>query len=75
MEVTEWEPEQAVAFVVRDANMEAHGRTTFEAVGPTARCSRSSRISRGSMSQKVAFVTGLMERSVESVKALVESET
>jgi hypothetical protein len=34
MEVTEWEPEHAVAFVVHDANMEAHGRATFEAVGP-----------------------------------------
>jgi hypothetical protein len=52
MEVTEWEPEQAVAFVVRDANMEAHGRTTFEAVGPDRTVLTVVTISRGSMSQR-----------------------
>jgi hypothetical protein len=75
MEVTEWEPEQAVAFVVRDANMEAHGRTTFEAVGPDRTVLTVVTDFPGLDESKVAFVTGLMERSVESVKALVESET
>ena len=75
MEVTEWEPEQAVAFVVRDANMEAHGCTSFEALGPDRTVLTVVTDFPGLDESKVAFVTGLMERSVGNVKALVESET
>ncbi|HEX2405167.1 MAG TPA: hypothetical protein VHM29_10745 [Acidimicrobiia bacterium] len=75
MEVTEWEPEHAVAFVVRDANMEAHGRTTFEAEGPDRTVLTLVTDFPGFDESKAAFVTELMERSLRNVKALVESET
>jgi hypothetical protein len=75
MEVTEWEPEQAVAFVVRDANMQAHARATFEAVGPDRTVITLVTDFPGLDESKVAFLTGLMQRSVGNVKSLVESET
>ena len=75
MEVTEWEPQHAVAFVVRDANMEAHARATFEAEGPDRTVITLVTDFAGFDESKVAFVTGLMERSLRNVKAIVESET
>ena len=75
MEVTEWEPEQAVAFVVRDANMEAHARATFEAVGPDRTVITLVTDFPGLDESKVAFLTGLMERSVPRGVGDVASDT
>jgi uncharacterized protein YndB with AHSA1/START domain len=75
MEVVEWEPEHAIGFLVHDANMQAHGRATFEAEGPDRTVLTVITDFPGLDESKVAFVTDLMERSVGNVKALVESET
>jgi hypothetical protein len=61
MEVTEWEPEQAVAFVVHDANMEAHGRATFDADGLDRTVLTVATDFPGLDESKVPFVTELME--------------
>jgi hypothetical protein len=55
--------------------MEASGRATFEAEGPDRTVLTVITDFPGLDESKVEVVTGLMERSIANVKALVESET
>jgi len=75
MEVVEWEPERAVAMAIRDANMEMHGRATFEGDGPDRTLLRIATDLPGLDESKAAFIQGLMQRTAGTIKRLVESET
>lgn len=76
MEVVEFEPEHAIAFSVRDANMEAHGRATFEATEPErTRLTMTTEISGLDDPAANELITERMERSIANVKTLVEHET
>jgi uncharacterized protein YndB with AHSA1/START domain len=76
MEVVEFEPERAIAFSVRDAKMEMHGRATFEAVEPErTQLTVTTEIPGLDDPAANELITQGMERSVANVKALVEAET
>ena len=76
MEVVEFEPERAFALSIRDANMEMHGRTTFEPRGPErTRLTVSVDIPGSDASADVDFLASMMQRSLRNAKALVEAET
>jgi uncharacterized membrane protein len=76
MEVVEFEPERAIAFLVHDANMDMHGRATFEAKDPE-RTQLTITTDIPGLDDPAAneLITRGMERSVANVKALVEAET
>jgi uncharacterized membrane protein len=76
MEVVEFEPERAIAFSVHDANMDMHGRATFEAKD-TERTQLTITTEIPGLDDSAAneLITKGMERSVANVKALVEAET
>ena len=75
MEVVEFEPERAIAFSVHDANMEMHGRATFEAKEPE-RTQLTVTTDIPGLDDPAAneLITKGMERSLANVKALVEAE-
>jgi uncharacterized protein YndB with AHSA1/START domain len=74
MEVVEFEPEHAIAFLVHDANMEMHGRTTLEPAGPE-RTSLTVTTDIPGIDDPAAseLITNRMRRSVANVKELVEA--
>ena len=76
MEVVEFEPERAIAFSVRDANMEMHGRATFEANEPE-RTQLTVTTDIPGLDDPAAnqLITNGMERSIANVKTLIEAET
>jgi uncharacterized membrane protein len=76
MEVVEFDPECAIAFSVHDANMEMHGRATFEAKDPE-RTQLTITTDIPGLDNPAAneLITKGMERSIANVKALVEAET
>ena len=76
MEVVEFEPERAFALSIRDANMEMHGRTSFEARGPERTLLTVSVDIPGlDASADMDFLTSMMERSLSNVKQMAEAET
>jgi uncharacterized membrane protein len=76
MEVVEFEPERAIAFSVHDANMEMHGRATFEANEPK-RTQLTVTTDIPGLDDPAAheLITKGMERSIANVKTLVEAQT
>jgi uncharacterized protein YndB with AHSA1/START domain len=75
MEVVEFEPEHAIAFSVHDANMEMHGRGTFDAKGPERTLlTVTTDIPEVDDPAAGELITKGMQRSVANVKALVEAE-
>lgn len=74
MEVVEWEPERALGMRIRDANMEMHGRATFQAEGPERTVIEVVTEIPGLEGSKADVLSGLMQRSIGNVKDLIESE-
>jgi hypothetical protein len=76
MEVVEFEPERSMVAVIHDANMDIQGRATFEP--------RSSERTVLTISvdipglddpEKVELMRSMMQRSVDNMKSLMETET
>ncbi|MGH2640608.1 MAG: hypothetical protein ACRDGO_02800 [Actinomycetota bacterium] len=75
MEVVEFDPERAFAVSIHDPNMEAEGRTTFEARGPDMTLvTVTTRLEGMDELEKMEFLTRMMQRSVNNVKRLIENE-
>ena len=74
MEIVEWEPERAMGVQIHDANADARGRATFEALGPSrTRLTIEADFSNLDAS-KVDQLRPLIERTASNVRRLVESE-
>ena len=74
MEVAEYEPNRAFGTVIREGGMEIHGRTTFEEAGE----GRTRLTILAEMPIDVSMkerITGLMQRSIQNIKELIEAET
>jgi Polyketide cyclase / dehydrase and lipid transport len=75
MEITEWEPERALGTHIRDANMEITGRATMEPVS-TGQTALTIAIDVPRLDDSIADVMReRMNRTAETIKELVESET
>ncbi|HEY9375920.1 MAG TPA: SRPBCC family protein [Jiangellaceae bacterium] len=74
MEIVEWEPERAMATRVRDADMEMAGRVTFQKTGPDRTVLAIAADVPGLDESKAGHLSGMMQRSVENVKRLAESD-
>jgi hypothetical protein len=74
MEVVEYEPNRAFGSVTREGGMEIPGRATFEEVseGRTRLTIRAEMPIDESMKDRI---TGLMQRSIQNIKELIEAET
>jgi Polyketide cyclase / dehydrase and lipid transport len=76
MEVVEFDPERAFAVSIHDPNMNAHGRVTFESQGPARTLVTVTTAIEGMDDpKKFEFLTSMMQRSVNNVKRLIETET
>jgi uncharacterized protein YndB with AHSA1/START domain len=74
MEIVEWEPGRAMGVQIHDANADARGRATFEAVGPSrTRLTVEADFPTLDVS-KVDQLRPLIERTAGNVRRLVESE-
>jgi uncharacterized protein YndB with AHSA1/START domain len=75
MEVVEFEPERSLGVSIHDPNMDAQGRVTFDARG-LARTLVTVTTGIGGMDdpEKIEFLAGTMQRSVDNLKRLVETE-
>jgi hypothetical protein len=75
MEVVEFDPERAFALSIHDPNMEAEGRVTFEALGPARTLLIVTTGVEGmDEPEKIEFLTRMMQRSIDNVKSLIETE-
>ena len=74
MEIVEWEPERAMATRIRDANMEMSGRVTFEKTGPDRTVLAIAADVPDLDESKAGHLSAMMQRSVETVKRLAESD-
>jgi hypothetical protein len=74
IEVVEYEPNRAFGTVTRDGPMEIDGRTTFEEAGEgrTRLTIRAEMPIDESMKDRIG---GLMQRSIQNIKELIEAET
>ena len=74
MEVVEYEPNRAFGGVIREGGMEYPGRTTFEEVseGRTRLTIAAEMPIDESMKDRIS---GLMQRSIQNIKELIEAET
>ena len=74
MEVVEYEPNRAFAGVTREGPMETYGRTTFEEVseGRTRITVTADMPIDESMKDRM---TGMIQRSIQNIKELIEAET
>jgi hypothetical protein len=74
MEVVEYEPNRAFGAVIREGGMETYGRTTFEEAseGRTRLTIAAEMPIDESMKDRI---TGLMQRSIQNIKELIEAET
>ena len=75
MEIVEFEPERTIATVIHDTNMDMGGRATFEAVDPRRTLlTVTADIPGLEDPEKVEFLRSMMQRSVDNVKRLIETE-
>jgi hypothetical protein len=74
MEVVEYEPNRAFGVVIREGGMETHGRGTFEEAseGRTRLTISAEMPIDESMKDRIS---GLMQRSIQNIKELIEAET
>jgi hypothetical protein len=71
IEVVEWEPKRALAMHTRDANMEMHGRTTFEPDGPDRTVVRVVADISGLDEARAQHLSTLIQRSIATVKEVL----
>jgi hypothetical protein len=74
MEIVEWEPERAMSVQIHDANADASGRATFEALGPSRTRLTIEADFQNLDASKVDQLRPLIERTASNVRRLVESE-
>ena len=75
MEVVEMEPNRVFETVIHDGPMEIHGRTLFEATGEEqTKLTMNVELPGMDASMDTSFLTSRMQRSVENIKQLIESE-
>ncbi len=76
MEVVEFEPNRAFGTLIHDGAVEMRGRTTFEAVDDN-RTSITVMVELPGMDESMdkSFLISRMERSVQNMKQLIESES
>ena len=75
MEIVEFEPERAMGAVIHDANMDIQGRATFEPRGTERTVlAMSVDIPGFDDPEKVEFMRSMMQRSVDTMKRLIETE-
>jgi hypothetical protein len=74
MEIVEWEPEQVMGARIRDANMDIHGRVTFDAVGPNRTRLTIEADFPGLDEATADRIRPLMERSARNIRHFMESE-
>lgn len=72
MEITEFEPEEAMGAVIKEASFEMPGRATFEPQGPSKTVLTIGGDFPASVDEDQ--VLPLMERSARTIKELVEAE-
>ena len=74
MEVVEYEPNRAMGAVIREGGMEIHGRATVEETGEgsTRLTIRAEMPIDESMKDRMS---GLVQRSIRTIKELIEAET
>jgi hypothetical protein len=74
MEVVEYEPNRAFGVVIREGGMEIPGRATFEEAGEgrTRLTIRAEMPIDESMKDRMS---GLVQRSIQNIKELIEAET
>ena len=76
MEVVEFEPERSMAAVIHDANMDIHGRATFEPRGAERTLlTLSVDVPELDDPEKVTFMRAMMQRSVDNMKTLMEAKS
>lgn len=74
MEVVEWDPERAIGMLIHDANMQMCGRTTFREEGPDTTLLTIVTDIPDLDESKASVVSSRMQRTIENVKSLVESD-
>ncbi len=75
IEVVEIEPNRVFATVIHDGPMEIRGRTLFEATGENqTRLTMIVELPSMNESMDTSFLTSRMERSIQNIKQLIESE-
>jgi len=75
MEVVEFEPNRAMGTVIHDGPVEMRGRTTFEATGDRqTSITVSVELPGMDESMDTSLLTSRMERSVQNIRQLIESE-
>lgn len=74
MEITEWEPERVLGTHIRDANMEILGRATLKPMSLAETLLTISIEVAALDDSKVDLMRERLNRTVDNIKALVESE-
>jgi uncharacterized membrane protein len=75
MEIIEFEPERAMGTVIHDANMDIQGRAVFESLGADrTMLSMSVDVPGLEDPDKVEFMRSMMQRSIDNVRRLIETE-
>lgn len=76
IEVLELEPDRVFATVIHDGPVEIRGRTLFEATGEDqTKLTMNVELPGMDESMDTSFLTSRMERSIQNIKQLIESET
>ena len=75
MEVVEFDPERAIAVSIHDANLEMRSRVTFDPRGPERTLLTVRTDIPGLDESRAEFLSSMMERSLGTVKAMIEAET
>lgn len=75
MEVVEFEPDRAIGMVIREGAAETRGRATFTPEGPARTTLTISGEFPGMPESMEGRITGLVERSAQNIKQLVEAES
>jgi hypothetical protein len=76
MEIVEFEPEYAMGAVIHDANMDIQGRAVFEPRGAErTMLTMSVDVPGLDDPDKVEFMRTMMQRSVDNMKRLLETES
>jgi uncharacterized membrane protein len=74
MEVVEFEPNRSIGMLTHDGPVEIRGRTTFEAVDDAQTTLTISVEIRGMDESMGGMMTGAIQKSLQNIKQLIESE-
>ena len=74
MEVVEFEPNRSIGMLTHDGPVEIRGRTTFEAIDDAQTTLTISVEIRGMDESMGGMMTGAIQKSLQNIKQLIESE-